>query len=66
MQLGICPYCESQGFVTVIKTVPGGVDVDGHCLHCGYHCNSDYAQHEQPLDDLLCEFNELEQVQAHD
>ncbi len=55
MELGICPYCELQGLVLTVKPAPGGIEVSGHCVTCGYTCDSDYASAEV-ANDLRCEF----------
>lgn len=58
MELGICPYCESQGLVLTVKPAPGGLEVSGRCLTCGYACDSDYAAAEI-ADDLRCEYESV-------
>ena len=55
MELGTCPYCEAPGLVLTVKPMPGGLEVSGHCLTCGYTCDSDYASAEI-ADDLRCEY----------
>lgn len=54
MELGTCPYCESEGLVLNVKSAPGGLEVNGRCLTCGYTCDSDYASADL-ADDLPCE-----------
>ncbi len=51
MNLGECPYCNMLGFVTTMKSRPGGFEATGHCQICGYGYGRDYARAEV-ADDL--------------
>lgn len=55
MEFGFCPYCEMQGLLLSVKPAPGGLEVSGRCLTCGYSYDSDYASAEM-ADDLRCEY----------
>jgi hypothetical protein len=54
---GLCPYCETHGLVTTMKSTPGGFEVRGTCSVCGYTCDSDYA-HTDQAHDLPQEFTQ--------
>lgn len=60
MELNVCPYCGANGLVLSVRAKPGGMEVHGRCVTCGYVCDSDYASTEQADDDLRCEFSTSE------
>ena len=65
MDLGQCPYCNQLGLVTMIKSTPGGFEIVGHCVACGYGYDSDYAPAEVS-DDLPYEFSLPAEPEAQD
>jgi hypothetical protein len=56
MEFDQCPYCESHQLVLTARPVPGGIEVTGRCLKCGYTCDSAYTGAEA-ADDLPYEFD---------
>jgi hypothetical protein len=63
MEFGLCPYCETQGLVLSTRPVPGGIEVNGRCVTCGYTCDSAYASAET-TDDLPYEFDWIDQART--
>lgn len=65
MDLGPCPYCNLLGFVTRVKSTPGGFAATGCCMICGYDYDSDYAPADV-TDDLPYEFSQPLECEAQD
>ena len=56
MELHECPYCNMPGLVTKVKTSPGGFEVSGKCVTCGYSYASEYGP-DEAVDDLPEEYS---------
>ena len=63
IELGLCPYCETHGLSLSARPVLGGIEVNGHCVTCGYTCDSAYATTET-ADDLPYEFDWIDEARV--
>ena len=63
MELEMCPYCESRGLLLTVKTIPGGIEINGRCNVCAYTCDSDFAPQEEAYD-LLADYSIASETSA--
>lgn len=65
MELDLCPGCGMNSLALSARQVPGGMEVSGRCLTCGYVCDSDIDSADV-ADDFWFDFSLPEEQSASD